>query len=83
MSTMFVQERDVPAGPQIERFDYQTIDPGAGRLFVAGMSIGKLLVFDISANKLLAELPGYPKVTGVLAVPELHKIYASVPGDGA
>jgi DNA-binding beta-propeller fold protein YncE len=82
LDTMFVQERDVPAGPKIDRFDYQSVDPSTGRLFVAGMSIGKLLVFDISANKLLAELPGYPKVTGVLAVSELHKIYASVPGDG-
>jgi DNA-binding beta-propeller fold protein YncE len=79
---MFVHERDVSAGPKIDRFDYQTIDPSTGHLFVAGMSIGKLLVFDVRTNKLLAELPGYPKVTGVLAVPELHKIYASVPGDG-
>jgi DNA-binding beta-propeller fold protein YncE len=82
LKTMFVHQRDVSAGPRIDRFDYQTIDPSTGRLFVAGMSIGKLMVFDVRANRLLAELPGFPKVTGVLAVPELHKIYASVPGDG-
>ncbi|MER9874508.1 hypothetical protein [Mesorhizobium sp. M0195] len=75
-------ERDVPLGPKIDRFDFQTLDPGTGRLFISGMSIGKLLVFDTSTNKLLTELDGYPQVTGVLAVPELHKVYASVPGDG-
>ncbi|MER9237098.1 hypothetical protein NKI56_34865 [Mesorhizobium sp. M0622] len=77
----FALERDVPLGPKIDRFDYQSLDPGTGRLFISGMSIGKLLVFD-STNKLLTKLNGYPQVTGVLAVPELHKVYASVPGDG-
>jgi DNA-binding beta-propeller fold protein YncE len=78
----FALERDVPLGPKIDRFDYQSLDPGTGRLFISGMSIGKLLVFDTSTNKLLTELDGYPQVTGVLAVPEMHKVYASVPGDG-
>jgi DNA-binding beta-propeller fold protein YncE len=79
---VFALERDVPLGPKIDRFDYQSLDPGTGRLFISGMSIGKLLVFDTSTNKLLTELDGYPQVTGVLAVPELHKVYASVPGKG-
>jgi DNA-binding beta-propeller fold protein YncE len=78
----FALERDVPLGPKIDRFDYQSLDPSTGRLFISGMSIGKLLVFDTSTNKLLTKLDGYPQVTGVLAVPELHKVYASVPGDG-
>jgi hypothetical protein len=64
----FALERDVPLGPKIDRFDYQSLDPGTGRLFISGMSIGKLLVFDTSTNKLLTELDGYPQVTGVLAV---------------
>jgi DNA-binding beta-propeller fold protein YncE len=78
---LFTPERDVPLGPKIDRFDYQSLDPTTGRLFISGMSIGKLLVFDTSTNKLLTELDGYPQVTGVLAVPALHKVYASVPGD--
>lgn len=79
---LFTPERDVPLGSKIDRFDYQSLDPSTGRLFISGMSIGKLLVFDISTNKLLMELDGYPQVTGVLAVPALHKVYASVPGEG-
>jgi DNA-binding beta-propeller fold protein YncE len=79
---IFSPERDVPLGPKIDRFDYQSLDPSTGRLFISGMSIGRLLVFATSANKLLTELDGYPSVTGVLVVPDLHKVYASVPGDG-
>jgi DNA-binding beta-propeller fold protein YncE len=46
------------------------------------MGAGQLLVFDLAQNKLIAQLDGFPKVTGVLVVPELHKVYASVPGAG-
>lgn len=62
--------------------DYQSLDPDAHRLYIAGMGAGKLLAFDIEHNDLAASLNGFPKVTGVLAVPDLHKIYASVPGAG-
>ncbi|MBU6297471.1 MAG: hypothetical protein KJS68_04430, partial [Alphaproteobacteria bacterium] len=46
------------------------------------MGAGELIAFDVQKNRMLAELPGFPKVTGVLVVPELHKLYASVPGAG-
>ena len=46
------------------------------------MGGGQLLVFDIEHDKLVAQLDGFAKVTGVLAVPEIHKVYASVPGAG-
>jgi len=73
---------DVPLGPKTSRFDYQSFDPTTSRLYIAGMSEGKLLVFDARAQMVVASLAGFPKVTGVLAVPALHKIYASVPGAG-
>jgi DNA-binding beta-propeller fold protein YncE len=46
------------------------------------MGAGKLLVFDTAQNKPVKELPGFPKTTGVLVVPHLHRVYASVPGAG-
>jgi DNA-binding beta-propeller fold protein YncE len=46
------------------------------------MGGGQLLVFDLERNKLVAQLDGFPKITGVLVVPEIHKVYASVPGGG-
>ena len=71
---------DYPLGASVNRTDYESIDAAARRLYIAKMGGGQLLVFDIEKNKLVAQLDGFPKVTGVLVVPELHKVYASVPG---
>jgi DNA-binding beta-propeller fold protein YncE len=79
---LFTPVMDVRLGPAANRIDYQSLDPMARRLYVSLMGAGKLMVFDIAADKPLQELDGFPKVTGVLAVPELHRIYASVPGAG-
>lgn len=81
-SELFTNVADVPLGDRTSRFDYQSVDPSTGRLAISKMGSGKLLVFDARARKLIAELDGFPKTTGVLMVPELRKIYASVPGAG-
>lgn len=73
---------DFALGAATDRVDYQSVDPTSQRLYIAKMGAGKLLVFDLVHNKVVAELDGFPKVTGVLAVPELHRLYASVPGAG-
>jgi DNA-binding beta-propeller fold protein YncE len=82
-SRLFESVGDYPLGPRTDRADYQSIDPAARRLYIAKMGAGQLLVFDLDKNKLVATLDGFPKITGVLVVPELHKLYASVPGGGA
>jgi YVTN family beta-propeller protein len=82
-SRLFEIVGDYPLGARTDRTDYQSIDPSARRLYIAKMGAGQLLVFDIDRNRLVAQLAGFPKITGVLAVPELHKVYASVPGAGA
>ena len=81
-SGILVPVGDYPLGPGTTRTDYESIDPMARRLYIAKMGAGQLLIFDIEHNKLVAQLEGFPKVTGVLAVPELHKVYASAPGGG-
>jgi len=81
-SRLFSLVADVPLGPSANRIDYQSVDPQAKRLYVSMMGPGKLLVFDIGENKIVRQLDGFPKVTGVLVVPELHRVYASVPGAG-
>jgi DNA-binding beta-propeller fold protein YncE len=78
----FTLVADVPLGPAANRIDYQSVDPAAHRLYVSLMGAGKLLVFDTALNKPLRQLDGFPKATGVLAVPQLHRVYASVPGAG-
>lgn len=82
LDPFFTKVADLPLGEKTGRFDYQSFDPMTGRLFIAKMGSAKLLVFDVVKQQLVAERGGFPKVTGVLAVPELHKVYASVPGAG-
>jgi YVTN family beta-propeller protein len=79
---LFSTVGDFTLGGSVNRMDYQSFDPVARRLYIADMGGGQLLVFDTEHNSLMAQLDGYPKVTGVLVVPELHKVYASVPGSG-
>ena len=73
---------DFPLGPATSRTDYLSLDPTTQQLYIAKMGAGELLRFDLAADKLVAQLEGFPKVTGVLVVPDLHRIYASVPGAG-
>jgi len=72
---------DIPLPGQPSRFDYQSFDAKTRTLFFAHMGDGELVVFDTAARKVTAHLPGFPTVTGVLAVPELHRVFASVPGN--
>src|SRR3954447_9849072 len=73
-----VAEIPVPGGAG--RFDYQSLDPSDGRLYIAQMGAGRLLVFDTKTNRVISSLPRFPRITGVLAVPELHRVYASAAG---
>jgi len=62
---------DVPMpGPPV-RFDYQSLDPTTGRLYIAHMNADQLVVFDTSSRKVVANLDGFARVHGVWAVPEL------------
>jgi DNA-binding beta-propeller fold protein YncE len=67
-------------GPAV-RFDYQTVDSASGRLYMAHMDAGTLLVFDTRARRVVADLAGFPSVHGVIAVPSLGKVFASATGE--
>jgi DNA-binding beta-propeller fold protein YncE len=73
---------DFSLGAASDRMDYQSLDATTGRLYISQMGAGKLLVFDVTHKKLLSAIDGFPKTTGVLVVPDLHKVYSSVPGSG-
>lgn len=45
------------------------------------MGAGQLLAFDVRAGRLTGTVSGVPRVTGVLAVAAMHRVYASVAGD--
>lgn len=71
---------DVPLPGPPNRFDYQSIDPTNRRLYISHMNAGRLVVFDLDASRVIAEVAGVDRVTGVLAVPAHHAVYASAAG---
>lgn len=72
---------DVPMPGTATRFDYQSFDPHTGRLYISHMNAGQLVVFDTRARRVLANLDGFPRVTGVLMVPAEGRAYASAAGN--
>ena len=72
---------DIPLPGAAVRFDYQSLDPGTGRLYIAHMNADQLVVFDTRSRQVVANLDGFARVHGVWAVPELGRVYASVTGD--
>ncbi len=64
-------------GPAV-RFDYQSLDIGSDRLYIAHMGAGAIVVFNVRTHKVVTTIAGMPGVTGVWAVPEEHRIYASL-----
>src|SRR5438309_5274338 len=62
------------------RFDYQSVDPASGRLYINHMNAGHLLVFDLDSGRIAHDVAGLPRATGVLAVPAHHEVYVSAAG---
>jgi DNA-binding beta-propeller fold protein YncE len=72
---------DVPLPGDPNRFDYQSFDPQSGRLYIAHMDSGQLIVVDTASESVIGTVDNLPAVTGVLAVPDLGSIYAAVTGN--
>ncbi|HEU5219977.1 MAG TPA: YncE family protein [Gemmatimonadales bacterium] len=79
-SAILRQVADIPLPGAAVRFDYQSADPAAGQLYISHMNDGHIVAFDTRARRVIANIPDMPRVTGVWVVPELRKLYASVPG---
>jgi len=71
---------DIPLSGPALRFDYQSIDTTANRLYISHMDAGEVIVFDLEGRRIEGTIPQLPRVTGVWAVPALGEIFASVPG---
>jgi DNA-binding beta-propeller fold protein YncE len=67
---------NVPLPGPANRFDYTSLDPTTGRLYIAHMNAGQLLVFDVQTRRVVQTI-AVPGVHGVIVVPELHRVYAS------
>ena len=63
------------SGPAV-RFDYTSFDPSTHLLWISHMDAGRLLAFDVRARKIVKTVSA-PGVHGVIAVPQLGRVYAS------
>ena len=66
-------------GPS-NRFDYTSIDPTTNRLYIAHMNASQLLTFDLKSRKVVRTID-VAGVHGVIAVPELGRVFASATND--
>jgi DNA-binding beta-propeller fold protein YncE len=69
---------DVPLPGKAARFDYQSFDSAAGRLWIAHMGAGEVLAFDVRTRRVVARVRGMPGATGVRVVPSLGRVFASL-----
>jgi DNA-binding beta-propeller fold protein YncE len=72
--------KDIALPGPANRFDYQSVDPAARRLYISHMTAGKLVVIELDSSRVAGEIGGVERATGVLAVPAQHRIYVSAAG---
>ena len=68
---------DVPLTGSTSRWDYASLDPQTHLLFLAHLGDGMVTAFDTGSGKVVADIPEVGHVHGVLAIPELGRVYAS------
>ncbi|MGW0208981.1 YncE family protein [Streptomyces sp. NPDC003233] len=59
------------------RFDYASLDPGRGLLFIAHLGASQVIEVDIHADRVVRTIGDVAGVRGVLVVPALHRVYAT------
>jgi YVTN family beta-propeller protein len=69
--------REVPLSGGTSRFDYQSLDQQAHRLYIAHLGAGLVSVFDTETGVMVGDVAHVPGAHGVLAVPEVGRIFAS------
>ena len=72
--------KQIPLPGPANRFDYQSFDPSTGRIYMNHMDAGRTVVFDANGDRVVTEIDGVPRATGVWAVPAHHQVYISAPG---
>jgi DNA-binding beta-propeller fold protein YncE len=72
--------REIPLPGPANRFDYQSVDPASGRIYMNHMNAGRTIVFDANDSKVITEIMDLPRATGVWAVPSHHQVFVSAAG---
>ncbi|KVH46837.1 hypothetical protein WJ39_16250 [Burkholderia diffusa] len=68
---------DIALPGRATRLDYASLDSARNRLFIAHLGDGEVIAFDTHASRVTGLITGVSSVHGVLAVPELSRVYAS------
>ncbi|HEX3124328.1 MAG TPA: YncE family protein [Rhodanobacteraceae bacterium] len=71
---------DIALGGNSTRLDYASFDADRHVLFIAHLGDSAVVVFDTQARRIVTRIANVSKVHGVLAIPQLHRIYASATG---
>ena len=69
---------DVDLPGDTSRFDYESYDAQRHLLFVAHLGASEVLAFDIQARRVVARISDISHGHGVLAIPELRRVYAQL-----
>jgi len=69
--------RDAPLPGDTSRFDYASVDPLAHRLYIAHLGASSVVAYDTAQSQVIADIPGIPGAHGVIAVPDLGRVYAT------
>ena len=72
--------RDVALPGNTARFDYESFDAQRHLLFIAHLGNSEVLAFDTQAERVVARIGDVRHVHGVLAIPDLRRVYASATG---
>ena len=59
------------------RWDYMSLDTANSRLFIAHLGDSSVVVVDTKTKAVLGTVAGVAQVHGVLAIPELGRVYAT------
>lgn len=71
---------DIPLDGSASRFDYQSIDAQRGLLFIAHLGGDQVVAFDLKQQKVAAYISDVASAHGLIAVPELGRVYAAATG---
>jgi YVTN family beta-propeller protein len=71
---------DLPLPDEPGRWDYMSLDPAGGSLVLAHLGAGTVVVVDTRGRSVRGQVRPVAQVHGVLAVPELGRIYATATG---
>jgi YVTN family beta-propeller protein len=71
---------DVPLDGRTTRLDYASLDLNRHMLFIAHLGDSEVIAFDVQTSRVIGRVPDVSSVHGVLAIPELNRVYATATG---